>query len=167
MKAPRVTVIVSVLLTLLAVFPTASLAAVQTAAEAAPSASVPAVSGTIPHVGSLFPWSSYFHALAILFLLVALLWVLLRYLKNKGALRMLARQGDLEIESRLTLGPKKSLLVVRFLNKRLLLGVTDHQITTLTEQPANDDTDDAAALPDVDGNSFTAHLHKTADHDTP
>ncbi|CAK7042309.1 MAG: hypothetical protein DELT_02878 [Desulfovibrio sp.] len=83
----------------------------------------------------LVSWASYFQALAILFLIVALLAVLLWFLKRKGGIKLLTKQGDLALESRLSLGPKKSLVVVRFLNKKVLLGVTDQQITMLTELP--------------------------------
>ena len=41
------------------------------------------------------------------------------------------------------LGPRKGLMVVRFLNRRLLLGVTDQQITLLTEEDAHHEPHDA------------------------
>lgn len=88
---------------------------------------------------NLVSWSSYFQALAILCLIIACLWAVLWYLKRRGGLKVLGL-GDLVVENRLPLGPKKNLMVVRFLNKRLLLGVTDQQITLLTELPAHDDT---------------------------
>ena len=88
---------------------------------------------------SMFSWGAYFQAIAILFLIVAILFAALWFLKRKGALKLLTRQGELSLESRLPLGPKKSLVVVRFLNKRLLLGVTDQQITMLTELPTDED----------------------------
>ena len=43
------------------------------------------------------------------------------------------------MEAQMPLGPKKGLMVVRFLNKRLLLGVTEHQISLITEESAQDE----------------------------
>lgn len=88
---------------------------------------------------ALISWANYFQALAILFLIVALLAFLLWFLKRKGGIKLLTKQGDLTLESRLPLGPKKSLVVVRFLNKKVLLGVTDQQITMLTELQNDED----------------------------
>lgn len=96
--------------------------------------------------GMIVSWANYFQALAFLFLIVALLAFFLWFLKRKGGLKLLTKQGSLTLESRLPLGPKKSLVVVRFLNKRVLLGVTDQQITLLTE--LNDDEHDTADVAD-------------------
>ena len=46
-------------------------------------------------------------------------------------------RGALVREAQLPLGPRKGLMVVRFLNKRLLLGVTDQRITLLSEEEAH------------------------------
>jgi Flagellar biogenesis protein len=45
--------------------------------------------------------------------------------------------------AQLPLGPRKGLMVVRFLNKRLLLGVTEQQISLLTEEEASDGSQDS------------------------
>ena len=103
---------------------------------------------------TLFSWGGYFQALAVLFLIVAALWAALWYVKRKGGFKILTMQGDLTLESRMALGPKKSLIVVRFLNKRVLLGVTDQQITMLTELP----TDDEPSQHTAKAADFKAHL---------
>lgn len=97
------------------------------------------VVSTLGQPEALISWGGYFQALAILFLIIALLFALLWLLKHKGGLKRLTSQGELTLESRLTLGPKKHLIVVRFLNKRVLLGLTDQRITMLTELPPHED----------------------------
>lgn len=158
---------------------TAGQAAGQTASSATDAAqnAETAINGavsTFSQVDGIFSWGGYFQALALLFLIVALLWAALWYLKRRGGIKLLTKQGDLNLESRMALGPKKYLVVVRFLNKRLLLGVTDQQITMLTELPDDDEDEDATAshpvpppepAPDPkDAASFQALLHK-ADQD--
>lgn len=87
-----------------------------------------------------FSWSGYIQAVGVLFLLVGLLWLALWAVRRHGGLfRAVPGAGgfsrdDLRLEAQLPIGPRKGLMVVRFLNKRLLLGVTDQQITLLTEQ---------------------------------
>ena len=119
------------------------------AGEQAASSILPVASGTgdtmagavnvLGHTDSLFSWGGYFQALGILFLIIAILFVALWFLRRKGGIKLLTGQGDLLVESRIALGTKKQLIVVRFLNKRVLLGVTDQQITMLTELPTNED----------------------------
>ena len=96
-------------------------------------------SGSGIHTDQMFSWAGYFQAIGVLFFIIALLWLALWYLKRKGGLRLLGVNNDLRVENRVPLGSKKSLLVVRFLNKRLLLGVTDQRITLLTELAIDDD----------------------------
>ncbi len=120
--------------------------------------------GAIGRADSLFSWGGYFQALAVLFCIVALLWLALWYLKRKGGFKILTMQGDLSLESRMALGPKKSLIVVRFLNKRVLLGVTDQQITMLTELPTDDDEPSSHS---AQAAAFKAHLDRAADAKTP
>ena len=147
--------------------PTTAVAAAERAAQAVSGTAAQAVAGTnaLAHKESLFSWGSYFQALAVLFLLVALLWAAVWYLKNKGALRLLSAQGDLAVENRLPLGPKKSLVVVRFLNKRMLLGVTDHQITMLTELPTDESTDTIPPVPHAGNLPFETRLREAVGTD--
>lgn len=110
-----------------------------------------------------FSWSGYIQAVGVLFLLVGLLWLALWAVRRHGGLfRAVPGAGgfsrdDLRLEAQLPIGPRKGLMVVRFLNKRLLLGVTDQQITLLTEQDldhehgSDDATSDAGSLSDQPG----------------
>lgn len=89
--------------------------------------------------------------IGMLMLLIAILlggfWLLRRY-GPKGGFGMMGR-GELKLEGQLALGPKKSVVVVRFLNKHLVLGVTDTSINLLTETETGDDasqTDFSQAL---------------------
>lgn len=115
-------------------------AAAAEASGAAAAASATSGSGPIP--GSEFTWSGYVQAIGIMFLVLALLWAVLWALRRFGRLASMPRgmgRDALYMERQLQLGPRKHLVVVRFLNKRLLLGVTDHQITLLSEtEPHND-----------------------------
>ena len=97
---------------------------------------------------SSFSWGSYIQAVGILFLLVAVLWLAVWLARRFGKFNFLPRPGSLPrdalvMEAQLPLGPRKGLMVVRFLNKRLLLGVTDQQITLLTEEQATHEPENA------------------------
>ncbi|UZP66228.1 flagellar biosynthetic protein FliO [Desulfovibrio mangrovi] len=87
-------------------------------------------------------WGNYFQAVGVLLLILGGLYLGIWALKRFGKLHALggrlSRHG-VAVEGQFHLGPKKSLVVVRFLNKRLLLGVTDHQINLLTEMEAEHD----------------------------
>lgn len=110
-----------------------------------------------------FSWSGYIQAVGVLFLLVGLLWLALWAVRRHGGLfRAVPGAGgfsrdDLRLEAQLPVGPRKGLMVVRFLNKRLLLGVTDQQITLLTEQDldhehgSDDAPSDSGSAPDMSG----------------
>ena len=96
---------------------------------------------------SSFSWGSYIQAVGILFLLVALLWLVVWVVRRFGKFNFLPRpgalpKGALVMEAQLPLGPRKGLMVVRFLNRRLLLGVTDQHITLLTEEQAQHEPQD-------------------------
>jgi flagellar protein FliO/FliZ len=108
-------------------------------------------------------------ALALLFILLlifAAYWLLRRFGPKIG-LGPAGRGGMLRLMAHLSLGPRKSIVVVRFLHKDLVLGVTDQSITLLTEEMADDDHDSpngfAAALaaktrsaPGGDGPAYTS-----------
>lgn len=70
-----------------------------------------------------------------LFLVLGLLFLLLYLLKRYGHKAGLTRQlsSDLKLVAQMALGPRKSVVVVRYLNKDMVLGVTDSSITLLTE----------------------------------
>ncbi len=92
--------------------------------------------------GDGFTWGGYFQSIGILLLLLAALWGLVWLLRRYGRFNFIPKPGafphnGLRMEAQLPLGPRKGLTVVRFLDKRLLLGVTEHQITLLQEIEVN------------------------------
>ena len=92
-------------------------------------------------------------AVALLLILVVILlayWMLRRFGPRFG-LGAPAKSRGLRIESYLTLGPKKNIMVVRFLNRLLVLGVTDQSINLLTEVDASDENKDFQAVLDDAG----------------
>ncbi len=74
--------------------------------------------------------------------ILALLFVVLHLLKRYGHKAGLRVGGgkDLKILGQVGLGPRKNLVVVRFLNKILVLGVTDTQINLVTEMTTDEST---------------------------
>ncbi len=103
---------------------------------------------TVPLGETSLSWSGYFQALGTLFLLLAALWLLVWLLRRYGKFRFLPQPGALprsalHLEAQLPLGPRKGVMVVRFLDKRLVLGVTDQQITLLTETDVCHEQDSA------------------------
>ncbi len=118
----------------------------QTGAALGEAASTAA--GTMPLGETSLSWSGYFQALGTLFLLLAALWLLVWLLRRYGKFRFLPQPGilprnALHMEAQLPLGPRKGVMVVRFLDKRLVLGVTDQQITLLTETDVQHEQDSA------------------------
>ena len=88
-----------------------------------------------------FSWSGYLEGVGVLCLMLALFWLLAWLVRRFGRFNFLPRpgalpRGALVMEAQMPLGPRKGLMVVRFLNKRLLLGVTDQQISLLSEENA-------------------------------
>lgn len=93
---------------------------------------------------SSFSWGGYFQAIGILCLLLAALWFGVWLLRKYGRFNFLPKpgalpKGALMMEAQMPLGPRKGLMVVRFLNRRLLLGVTEHQISLLTEDNSHNE----------------------------
>ncbi len=86
-----------------------------------------------------FGWGGYFQALGAVFLVLALLALALYLLKRFSPRSRLFKRGDLQLEAQLQLGPKRSVAVVRFLNKRLVLGVTDANVNLLTQTDTEHD----------------------------
>lgn len=86
-------------------------------------------------------------ALALLLVLAIILvgyWIL-RRLGPRFGLTPMGKGGSLRLMGQLGLGPRKHLVVVRFLNKDLLLGVTEQSITVLTEVSTDHEADTAFA----------------------
>lgn len=98
--------------------------------------------------GSVAPtWDFGYAALKMfggLFLVLGLLFVLLYLLKRYGHKAGLTRQlsSDLKLVAQMALGPRRSVVVVRYLNKDMVLGVTDSSITLLTETHHDHDQTD-------------------------
>ncbi len=82
-----------------------------------------------------FSWGGYFKGIGALFLILAALWGVVWFLRRRGALPGMGGlpRDAFSVEAQLALSPKKKLILVRFLNSRLLLGVTDQHITLLKE----------------------------------
>ena len=104
------------------------------AAEQTPPASEPAALSQ-----HAFSWGGYIQALGAVFLLLAFLWFMLWLLRRYGRFNFLPRPGSLPrdaliMEAQMPLGPRKGLTVVRFMGKRLLLGVTEQHITLLASE---------------------------------
>lgn len=76
-----------------------------------------------------------FKMAAALMIILALIFLALALIKRYGlAARLQGRMaGSLRVEERVILGPRKQLVVVRFLNKLLVLGVSDAGIQLITE----------------------------------
>jgi flagellar protein FliO/FliZ len=85
-----------------------------------------------------FSWSGYFYAIGALCLILGALWGVLWLMRRSGKFRFMPSHNSfprdaLRIEAQIPLGPRRGLMVVRFLNKRLLLGLSDQQIHLLSE----------------------------------
>lgn len=80
--------------------------------------------------------SGYFEILGYLLLVLGGVWLLLWVLRRSGVGMFSPERQIMAIESRLSLGPKKWMVVTRVHGKRLVLGVTDHTITKLAELPS-------------------------------
>ena len=88
-----------------------------------------------------FSWGGYVQALGIMCVLLGALWFAVWAIRRYGKFNFLPRPGSLPrdslvMEAQMPLGPRKGLMVVRFMNRRLLLGVTEHQISLLVEDRA-------------------------------
>ncbi|WP_051257804.1 FliO/MopB family protein [Desulfovibrio cuneatus] len=89
------------------------------------------ISSAVQGVGDLFSWSSYLEMVGMLFLLLAVLWFALWLIKRRAYKAAGGAVPAMYIESRLPLAPKKWVVITRFMNTRLVLGLTDSNITLL------------------------------------
>lgn len=106
------------------------------AEPAAPLATAQVTSPSAPDLA--FSWGGYLEAIGIMLLLLGVLWSVTWLIRRYGKWNFIPRAGSLPrdalfLETQLPLGPKKGLAVVRFLNTRLLLGITEQRITVLKE----------------------------------
>lgn len=76
---------------------------------------------------------------AALLLILGFIFLALTLLKRYGlASRLQGRHSaTLRVEERVVLGPRKQLVVVRFLNRLLVLGVTDSGINLIAEHQSD------------------------------
>ncbi len=111
------------------------------------------------HVGS---WGQYFEAIAILCFVIATLWLVLWLIKRRSP-HFGGGSAAMRIESRLALGPKKWVVITRYMDKRLVLGVTDQQINLLTtlDVPADEG---GKPLQLATGKNFASVLRETSEN---
>ena len=86
--------------------------------------------------GMAFSWASYIQGMGMFFILLALLWLAVWLLKRYGAGRFKALTGrgkSLELVETLSLGPKRTAVLLRAKDRTFLLGVTEHRISMLSE----------------------------------
>ena len=108
-----------------------------------------------------YSFGSYIKALGILCLAVVglwfALWLLRRY--NRSFRPMLAGldRNALRVEAQLPFGPRRGLMVVRFEDERLLLGITEQHISPLASHPAAGGVSDGAGAGGA-ANPFSAFL---------
>ena len=93
----------------------------------------------------LFSWGGYFKGIGAMLLVLAALWGVVWFLRRKGSLPGMGGlpRDMFRVEAQLALSPKKKIILVRFLNSRLLLCVTDQQITLLKEVEGPDDREES------------------------
>lgn len=114
-----------------------------------------------------FSWSGYVQALGVMCLLLAGLWFAVWGIRRYGKFNFLPRPGSLPrdslvMETQMPLGPRKGLMVVRFMKHRLLLGVTESRISLLVEEKLEDaggQSNFAAYLDNAHSDSGSAGLH--------
>lgn len=85
-----------------------------------------------------FGWIKYFKAIGTMLFLLVLLWYVLKIVRKYGDGRFLPTQkllpkDSMYIEGQLSLGPNKCITIVKVLDKHLVLGITEKNITLLTE----------------------------------
>lgn len=132
---------------------------------------------TSSYAESSFTWGGYFQAIGLLLFMLMLLWLGLRLLRRFGKGRFMPRNeplsaDDLYLEGNLPLGQNRSVCVVRFRDRQLVLGVTENQINYLTEMPAGDPSASALSGPaspaeedEASDAEFTAFMEKLGRED--
>lgn len=125
-----------------------------------PSAGSDSLLSSLSFPSSMASWGGYFEALAWLCFALALLWFVLWFIKRRGGVHLPGTSPAMRIESRLALGPKKWIIVTRYLDRRLVLGVTEQSISLITEIPLDDEAEGEENAP-REKNSFAAFLKDT------
>lgn len=94
--------------------------------------------GSSAQVESVFSWGSYFQAIGVMCLLLAVLWGAVWAIRRYGKFNFIPSpvnlpRDALKMEAQLPLGSKKGLAVIKFLDRRLLLGITEQNIILLKD----------------------------------
>lgn len=93
---------------------------------------------TIPSFG----WRNYFQGIGLMLLLLFVFWYILKLMRKYGNGRFLPNQkllprDSMYLEGQLPLGQGKSILIVKVLDERLVLGVTEKNINLLSKTGTN------------------------------
>ncbi len=104
------------------------------------------LSTTDNHVDTSFSWGGYFQAIGVMCILLAVLWGAVWVVRRYGKFNFIPSpsalpRDALKMEGQLPLGPKKGLVVIRFLDRRLLLGITEQNIILLKDTGLHDERD--------------------------
>lgn len=108
-----------------------------------------------------FSWGNYFFVVGFMFLFLGILWFAVWSLKKRNAVpgASLFAPNAFKLEASLPLGGRRALVLVRFLNHRYLLGVTDQQINLIKELTGTDEVQ--APIPSKNG-AFAALMKKVS-----
>lgn len=98
----------------------------------------PSSQETIPSFG----WGNYFQGIGLMLLLLFAFWYILKLMRKYGNGRFLPNQkllprDSMYLEGQLPLGQGKSILIVKVLDERLVLGVTEKNINLLSKTGIN------------------------------
>lgn len=87
-------------------------------------------------------WGNYFQGLGIMLLLLFAFWYILKLMRKYGNGRFLPNQkllprDSMYLEGQIPLGQGKSVVIVKVLDERLILGVTEKNINLLSKTGIN------------------------------
>lgn len=119
-------------------------------------------SEVVTHADTTFSWSNYFQAIGFMCLLLAGLWGAVWLVRRYGKFNFIPSstalpRDALRMESQLPLGAKKGLAVIKFLDRRLLIGITEKNIILLK---------DIAIYNERDAQDFEQLLNGAEQHDS-
>lgn len=89
-----------------------------------------------------FGWGNYFQGIGLMLLLLFVFWYILKLMRKYGNGRFLPNQkllprDSMYLEGQLPLGQGKSIIIVKVLDERLVLGVTEKNINLLSKTGTN------------------------------
>lgn len=90
------------------------------------------------HADATFSWGNYFQAIGFMCLLLAGLWGAVWLVRRYGKFNFIPSptalpRDALRMEAQLPLGAKTGLAVIKFLDRRLLIGITEKNIILLKD----------------------------------